>query len=193
MATTTPRRRLVALLRMAHAAERAAALAYRGHARSLRSPEQRQAVGRIEREEWIHRERLGVMLEMLGHRPQVWREWLLHGIGRILGLLCHCSGWYLPMYGAGAIESRNIHEYEEAARLAALAGYAEMAAELTAMADCEREHEAFFRAQAGSHVLSRIIPLWPMPAAAAASVAVPHSPQNRDDASTLSDGVEPMA
>jgi mannosidase alpha-like ER degradation enhancer 2 len=39
-------------------------------------------------------------------------------IGRVLGVLCHVTGWVAPMYGAGRLESRNIREYETAARYA---------------------------------------------------------------------------
>jgi demethoxyubiquinone hydroxylase (CLK1/Coq7/Cat5 family) len=160
----TALQRLIHLLRAAHAGERAAAFAYQGHARSLRDPAGRDAIARIEREEWEHRHRLGEMLAELGQRPARLREVLFATIGRVLSALCHLSGWYLPMFGAGWIEARNVQEYVDAAacaRAAQLPGYAR---ELARMADCEREHEAYFRGQVAAVWQTRIIGLWPVPA-----------------------------
>ncbi len=89
--------RLVRLLRMAHAGERAAAHAYAGHERSLADPVQAQAVRRIADEEWAHRRQLGTLLGVLGARPAPVREAVFAAIGRVLGALCRVSGWYLPM------------------------------------------------------------------------------------------------
>jgi demethoxyubiquinone hydroxylase (CLK1/Coq7/Cat5 family) len=154
------RRRLIALLRLAHAGERAAAFAYAGHRRSVRDHEEQAAIARIEREEWDHRACIAGMLAELGAAPSGLREPVMATIGRTLGLLCHLSGWLAPMYGAGWIERRNVWEYVVAARHARDAGEWQLVEPLLAMAEVEHDHEAYFRAKVRSHRLARWIPLW---------------------------------
>jgi rubrerythrin len=167
MRTPTPGHRLLQLLRRAHAAERGAALVYAGHARSLRDPEQRWHVERIAAEEWAHQLRLGRMIARLGGRPSRLHELAMLLIGHLGAALCQVSGWYLPMYGAGALEAGNIQEYLDAAALADACGRPADAEDLLDMARCEREHEGYFRALARGHPASRVLPLWPAPAPAA--------------------------
>lgn len=157
------REELIALLRLAYSGELAAALAYRGHARSLRDEREKRAVETIEREEWHHRELVGEMLSTLGARPSRWKEWRAACVGRTLGALCHVAGWFAPMYGAGRLESRNIREYEAAARLARSAGREEWIDCLLTMAEVEWEHEHTFRAYVLSHPWSRHLAPWPAP------------------------------
>jgi hypothetical protein len=113
-------RRLVAILRLAYSGELAAAFAYRGHWRSLPDDEkrgdERRQIQKIEEEELHHRRQLREMLRAMGCAPRRWREARAWLIGRVLGALCHVTGWLLPMYGAGKLESRNVREYEAAAR-----------------------------------------------------------------------------
>jgi rubrerythrin len=154
---------LVALLQLAYSGELAAALAYRGHARSLRAPAECAAVAEIEREEWHHRELVGRMLAALDAAPDPLRERRARIVGRVLGALCRVTGWLAPMYGAGRLESRNVREYEHAAALARAAGRAEWVECLLAMAEVEWEHERAFRAYVRAHPLGRRLPLWPAP------------------------------
>ena len=67
------------------------------------------------------------------------------------------------MYGAGRLESRNIKEYEVAARYARDSGYYEFIDCLLTMAEVEWEHEKYFRSQVLKHRLARLIPIWPAP------------------------------
>jgi demethoxyubiquinone hydroxylase (CLK1/Coq7/Cat5 family) len=157
------RHALVSILRHAFSGERAAGYAYRGHWRSLTDPAQRERVRAIEDEEWHHRRLVGEMLTALGARPDRWRELRALVVGRALGALCHASGWFAPMYGAGRLESGNIKEYEDAARHAARCGRHELVDCLLSMAEVEWEHERYFRSQAQSHRLSRYVRLWPAP------------------------------
>lgn len=155
--------RLAALLRLAYSGERAAALAYRGHWRSLFDASDRDRIRVIEEEEWHHRR---ILLDMLGElkvAPSRSREARAAFIGRSLGCLCHVSGWLAPMYGAGKLESRNIREYEVAARLAWTAGRREWVDRLLTFAEVEWEHEAFFRDRVRAHRFGRRLRLWPMP------------------------------
>ncbi len=155
--------RLIRLLRAAHAGERAAALAYVGHAGSVRDPGEREAISRIGAEEVAHRARVGEMLAELGGAPSTLRELIFTGIGRTLSLFCHLTGWYCPMYGAGWIERRNIQEYVDAAAFAAQAGRADLAAELLTMAEVEWDHEQYFRAKVLTHPLRRLLRVWRSP------------------------------
>src|SRR5215213_7934895 len=111
-----PRAQLIAILQLAYSGELAAAYAYRGHWHSVSDPEERRQIKKIEDEEWHHRRQVGEMLASLDAGPNRVREVRATIIGRCLGLMCHLSGWFAPMYGAGRLESRNIVEYETAAR-----------------------------------------------------------------------------
>lgn len=144
---------LVRILRLAYSGELGAALAYRGHWQSLPDSAEREKIQQIEDEEWDHRRRVGVMLASLGSAPVKFRELKLRIIGRTIGLACHVIGWFLPMYFAGRIESRNVKEYEEAAEHAAALGLVEFETELRAMAEVEKEHELFFLQTVAGHSL----------------------------------------
>jgi hypothetical protein len=103
------------------------------------------------------------MLTKLGARPSRMREFRAAFIGRALALFCHLGGWLAPMYGAGRLESRNIREYETAARYARSCGHAEFVDCLLTMAEVEWEHERYFRSRVASHRWARRIPVWPSP------------------------------
>lgn len=154
---------LTALLQLAYSGELAAARAYGGHWRALADPEERRAIAEIEREEWHHRELVGAMLGELGACPSRARELRAGLIGRALALLCRVTGWLAPMYGAGRLESRNIREYENAARLARAAGREEWSDCLLTMAEVEWEHERYFRARVLSHRWAGRLRMWPAP------------------------------
>lgn len=156
---------LIQLLRLAHAGELAAAYAYNGHWRSVRDEAERIEIHRIEREELDHRSCVGAMLASLAATPDRFREARLWLVGKVIGLLCLVGGWFVPMYGAGKLESGNIAEYEAAARLALLAGYPGMVEPLLEMAEIEWDHERYFRDKAASHWLWQVFPHWEMPPA----------------------------
>lgn len=160
---TNSRLALIALLQLAYSGEQAAAYAYRGHWKSVRDAGERERIRNIEAEEWRHRELVGGMLSDLGGTPDRRREMRTAVIGRALGALCHATGWLAPMYGAGMLESRNIREYEAAARLARDAGRDDLVDCLLEMAEVEWEHEAYFRQRVLGSRIGRRLPLWPMP------------------------------
>ena len=154
---------LVGILQLAYSGELAAAYAYRGHWQSVSDPEERRRIEEIENEEWHHRELVGGMLTSLNAEPSPSRERRATMIGRVLGLLCHVSGWLAPMYGAGRLESRNIREYETAARFARDCGRDDLIDCLLTMAETEWEHERYFRRQVLKHRLAKYLPIWPEP------------------------------
>jgi rubrerythrin len=151
---------LVALLQLAYSAERAAAYAYRGHWHSVSDADERDRIRQIENEEWHHRQLVGEMLDKLQTRPSRVRELRAAIVGRALGFLCHFTGWLAPMYGAGRLESRNIREYETAARYARAAGHEEFVNSLLTMAEVEWEHEKYFRSRVLLHRFGRKLPIW---------------------------------
>jgi hypothetical protein len=155
------RARLVKQLQRAYSGERAAAYAYRGHWKATRRAGERARIRAIEDEEWHHRRGVGEMLRGLAAGPRVLLEAKAWLIGRVLGLLCHVAGWFLPMYGAGRLESRNVGEYVVAARDALACGRHDLVAPLLAMAEVEWEHEAYFRTCVEGHPWLRWFPLWP--------------------------------
>jgi hypothetical protein len=155
--------KLVEILQLAYSGELAACYAYRGHWRSLSAQDERAQVKLIEEEEWHHRMLVGEMLKSLGAVPHKPRELRATIVGRVLGLLCHVSGWVAPMYGAGKLESKNIVEYETAARYARDCGREGFVDCLLTMAEVEWEHERFFRSCVLRHWLGKRLTIWPAP------------------------------
>jgi hypothetical protein len=150
------RRHLIEILEGAYSGELAAAFAYRGHWKSVKNATERAAIQKIEREEWVHRKRVGEMLASLGVAPRKLREMKVWVIGRTIGFACHVIGWFLPMYFAGRLESGNVIEYEVAASYAAALGLMEFETDLRVMAGVEKEHELFFLSVTRGH---RLLPL----------------------------------
>ncbi len=144
---------LILILQHAYSGEVAAAYAYRGHWKSLKDSPEKTRIREIEEEEWDHRRRVGEWLEKLGSGPRKTREKVFWTIGRTLGVTCHVSGWFMPMYFAGRLESQNSVEYEDAAKFAAELGMDECVRDLLDMARVELEHEEFFRTVVAGHPL----------------------------------------
>ncbi|HKP47448.1 MAG TPA: ferritin-like domain-containing protein [Pyrinomonadaceae bacterium] len=159
----TAQAQLVRLLQMAYSAELAAAYAYRGHWNSVSDKDERERIHQIEDEELHHRRLVGDMLAKLNAGPKRSRELRASLIGKTLGYLCHVTGWLAPMYGAGRLESRNIREYETAARYARSANHEQFVDCLLTMAEVEWEHEKYFRSRVLVHRFAAFVPLWPAP------------------------------
>lgn len=162
----TARRALVRFVATEHANERGAALAYRGHASSLRDPSERAEVSRIEAEEWQHRAELAALLTQLGGHTSWWREPLMATIGWCIGVSCHVGGWLMPMLGAGIIEWSNIRGYAHGVAAARSAGLPEVAAQLAHLGRVEEAHAAFFFTAVRRHWLGRWWPTRWQPGAA---------------------------
>lgn len=152
------RERLILILQRAYSGELGAALAYRGHWKSVKDSSERERIQIIEEEEWIHRGRVGEMLVSLDSAPVRFKEIRLRITGRMIGLACHLIGWFLPMYFAGRIESSNVEEYLAAARHARALSLAGFESDLLHMAEVERQHEKFFLEKVAGH--------WMLPLAA---------------------------
>jgi len=157
------RQKLITILQLAYSGELAAAYAYRGHWQSVSAPDEREAIRRIEEDELRHRSLVGEVLAGLGGAPNPRRELRATIIGRTLGFLCHVTGWLAPMYGAGRLESRNIREYETAARFARDCGALDLIDCLLEMAEVEWDHEHYFRSCVLKHRIGRRLPIWAEP------------------------------
>lgn len=137
-------RRLVALMQLAHSAERAAAFAYQGHAAAVRDPDEKREIARIEQEEWDHRAEVLRLMEQYDVPVSRYLEAKYWIIGRLISASCHVIGWFMPMYFAGRLESGNVVEYVVMRDLFHQVGITEHDECLLEMADVEKEHERFF-------------------------------------------------
>jgi len=153
---STARQNLIRILQNAYSGEIAAAYAYRGHWKSLKNSPEKKRIREIEAEEWDHRRRVGEWLKKLDAAPRPMREKVFWTIGRTLGFTCHLSGWFMPMYFAGRLESKNSIEYEDAAVFARELGMDDCVRDLRDMARVEVEHEEFFHSVVSGH---RLLPM----------------------------------
>ena len=142
---------LVSIIQRAYSGELAAALAYRGHWRSLKHDREIAEIQQIELEEWHHRRRLRAMLVDLGAEPRHGLDAFQALVGTVILIGCSMVGWFVPMYFAGRLESQNDREYEEAALHAETLGLSALRDELKAFAQLERDHEAYFLRKVDGH------------------------------------------
>jgi demethoxyubiquinone hydroxylase (CLK1/Coq7/Cat5 family) len=147
---------LIRILQNAHAGELAAAYAYRGHWKSLKESPEKAEIKKIEEEEWEHRRCIEKWLAHFDAKPRPVRETVFWTIGRTLGVTCFISGWFMPMYFAGRLESQNVQEYVEAATWARELEMEDCARQMMEMSDTEQCHEDFFKQVVQTH---RLLPL----------------------------------
>jgi hypothetical protein len=152
-----PHPRLVRLLKLAYSAERAAALAYVGHANSVRDPAAKAAIRQIELDEWRHRETVLGLMNQYGISPSRYFEFQFACIGWVLSLSCHLIGWFMPYYFAGRLESGNVCEYFVMQRYFHELGITAHDEVLHEMGLKEKEHEIYFQ---NSLRNSRLLPLF---------------------------------
>ena len=158
--TLSPKQSLIRILQMPYSGELGAVFAYQGHRKSVADPTEKQEIQKIEGEELEHRKRVGEMLSDLGSLPDSKMELQNHIIGETIGMLCRIGGWFIPMYGAGKLESQNTGEYEDAARYAVQSGHLELLDDLLTMAEVEWDHEEYFRDKCRTHFLYQFVPKW---------------------------------
>jgi rubrerythrin len=92
--------KLIKLLQKAYSAEKAASLAYIGHASSLKDPEQIAAIKQIEDDEWEHRAEVLKIMQQYDIPISQWHEFQFHVIGKVIGFSCHIIGRFMPYYFA---------------------------------------------------------------------------------------------
>jgi len=135
---------LVDLLQKAYSAERAAALAYIGHAASLRDPAAKAAVKQIEDDEWHHRENVLALMRRYDVPVSRAYEVRFYLIGQVIAASCHVIGWFMPYFFAGKLESGNVCEYFVMLRYFRSLGITKHDAMLYDMGMKEKEHEVYF-------------------------------------------------
>ena len=148
---------LVDLLQRAYSAERAAALAYIGHARSVADPAEVEAIGQIEDDEWHHRD---VVLKIMQHHDvpvSRYYEIKYFLIGKLIGYSCYVIGWFMPFYFAGRLESGNVCEYFRMLQWFDELGIRDHHEVLHEMGVKEKEHEVYFLNKLKTH---RLLPLF---------------------------------
>jgi hypothetical protein len=148
---------LVRLLQRAYSAERAASLAYIGHAASLRDPAAKAAVKQIEDDEWAHRRHVLAIMQQYGVPISRAFELRYYLIGKLIGVSCHVIGWFMPYFFAGKLESGNVCEYFVMMHYFHALGIREHDAILYEMGMKEKEHEVYFLEQIKT---SRLLPLF---------------------------------
>jgi hypothetical protein len=148
---------LANLLQRAYSGEKAAALAYIGHAGSLRSPEAKAAVKQIEDDEWHHRRNVLSLMQKYDVPVSRWYEFRFHVIGKVIALSCYFIGRFMPYFFAGKLESGNVCEYFVMMRYFHDLGIDEHDQMLYDMGIKEKEHEEYFLAQIKG---SRWLPLF---------------------------------
>lgn len=135
---------LVKSLQTAYSAERAASFAYIGHAKSLRSKEEAEAVQQIEKDEWEHRREVKAMMDEYQIPVSRWLECKFWWIGKVISWSCHVIGRFMPYFFAGKLESGNVCEYFLMIRHFRELGITKHDEILYEMGVKEKEHEAYF-------------------------------------------------
>jgi hypothetical protein len=136
--------KLVKLLKKAYSAEKAAAYAYQGHARSVRNPLEKIAIRQIEEDEWNHRREVLAIMQYYNIEPSRWYEIRYAVIGKIISGSCYVIGWFMPFFFAGKLESGNVCEYFRAKQYFNSLGIQEFDQVLYDMGIKEKEHEVYF-------------------------------------------------
>jgi rubrerythrin len=102
---------LIDLLKKAYSGEKAAALAYSGHAASLKDQTEKAEIKQIEIDEWNHRHEIFQIMEKYEIEASKYYEFRSYIIGQIICLSCYFIGRFMPFYFAGKLESQNVGEY----------------------------------------------------------------------------------
>lgn len=138
---------LIDLIQKAYSAEKAAAFAYQGHARSVKSKDEKLAIKIIEDDEWNHRREMMDLMKLYDVPVSKWYEFRFHLTGKIISASCYVIGWFMPFYFAGRLESGNVCEYFHMKHFFNEIGITEHDQILYDMAIKEKEHEVYFLEQ----------------------------------------------
>lgn len=148
---------LIKSLRKAYAAEKAAALAYVGHAKSIRDHTHKALIHQIETDEWNHRREVLKIMQEYDIPVSLFYEVKYYIIGKVIAASCFIIGWFMPYFFAGKLESGNVCEYFVMIHYFHSLGIRKHDKILYEMGVKEKEHEDYFLAQIKS---SRLLPLF---------------------------------
>lgn len=135
---------LKSTLQIAYSAERAAAIAYIGHARSLKNGPEREHVRSIERDEWEHRRHVLAIMREYGIPVSRWLEFKYLLIGKVIASACHVIGRFMPYFFAGKLESGNVCQYFVMIQHFRSLGISRHDQLLWEMGLKEKDHEVYF-------------------------------------------------
>jgi len=135
---------LINLLQQAYSAERAAAFAYIGHARSVKNSDEKKAIKQIEDDEWHHRTTVLKIMQQYNIPISKYYEIRFYVIGKIIWYSCYVIGWFMPYYFAGRLESGNVCEYFRMKQFFNSLNISEHDVILYEMGIKEKEHEVYF-------------------------------------------------
>jgi hypothetical protein len=144
---------LARLLQRAYSAEKAAAFAYIGHAKSVKDPGQKKAIRQIEIDEWNHRKEVRRIMDQYGIPVSRYFEIRFHIIGKLIAFSCFVIGWFMPFYFAGRLESGNVCEYFRILHYFHQLGIYEHDETLYQMGMKEKDHEIYFLGRIKDHKL----------------------------------------
>lgn len=138
-------RKLIRMLKFAHAAEIAAYHAYEGHWRSTTNITEQNHLKKIQLDELKHIYTIERMLTNLSAKPNEFLDKCGKVIGELIGLACFYSGWRLPMLVAGLMEKIGTASYQDIANEAIKQECFVLAYHLLEMGKVESEHEKYFK------------------------------------------------
>ncbi len=139
-------KRLIFLLKFAHAVEIGAYNAYEGHWRTLPfTSKEGKKIREIQLEEQHHREQLDEILKSFGTKSNVVMDSILFLIGRSVSIGCYVMGYRAAMWGAKILELMGADVYKEIIREAKKLKFDDIILTAEGMQWAEEEHEAFFK------------------------------------------------
>ena len=138
---------LTKLLQQAYSAEKAAAFAYIGHAKNVKTTVEKAAIKQIELDEWEHRKEVLAIMAEYDIPISKFYEFKYHIIGRTISALCYVIGRFMPFFFAGKLESGNVCEYFRMRQYFNSIGITKHDHILYEMGIKEKEHEVYFLAQ----------------------------------------------
>lgn len=136
--------KLIRSLQLAYSAEKAAAYAYIGHAKSVKDSYQKKSIHQIEIDEWHHRAEVLKIMQEYDIPISKWYEFKFTVIGRMISASCFVLGWFMPFFFAGKLESGNVCEYFVMIHKFHSLGITKHDKILYEMGVKEKEHEVFF-------------------------------------------------
>lgn len=142
--------KLIWLLKLSHGIEIGAINAYLGHVESLKNESVQKEILMIASEEVRHKRQVAEFLEILNSAPSPLINRIFSIVGHCMGFLCHYTGYYIPMLGAGLIETMGVVNYEIVAKEAFKQNQNRIGTILLEMAATELEHKNYFKRKAST-------------------------------------------
>lgn len=133
------------MLKLSHGIEIGAYNAYQGHWNSVTNINDRGKIKLIQFEELRHKQAIAGFLRDLGSTPSDIIDIAFEIIGTLMGLLCYCTGRWLPNLAASLIETMGVINYQVVAKEATSNSEYVMAAQLLEMAAMEVDHKEYFQ------------------------------------------------